>query len=48
MSTYINNLNEPNRLKSILIKEFWDFTRTLDNTRGQDFLTVYPEFEGKI
>lgn len=48
VSTYINNINEPNQLKSILIKEFWDFTRTLDNTRGQDFLTVYPEFEGKI
>lgn len=48
VSTYINDMTNPNQLKSILIKEFWEFTRTLDKTRGQDFLTVYPEFKGKI
>ena len=39
ISFYINNKKrtKPKQLQSILIKEFWEFTRTLDRIRQQDF-----------
>ncbi len=36
------------QIRAILIRQFWEFTRTLDKSRKQDFLTVYPEFKGKL
>ena len=48
-SSYVDKKrNKPNQLKSTLIKEFWEFTRTLDKNRKQDLFTVYPELKGKI
>ncbi len=47
VSSYLKK-NDTANLRSILLKEFWDFTKTLDKSRRQNFLTVYPEFEGKL
>ena len=50
ISFYVNNKKrtKPKQLQSILVKEFWEFTRTLDRIRKQDFYEIYPEFKGKI
>ena len=47
VTSYIKG-NNPKQIRAVLIRQFWEFTRTLDKSRRQDFLTVYPEFKGKL